>query len=286
LLELSRQRLNPSLMEAQFQKCEHCEGVGTVKTLDFAAITAMRAIEEEGIKNNVAELSLNVPNNVAVYILNNKRSMLADIEKRYDFRVHIRTDDDLMPSEFRLDIMKGRDGEPLVEKPKPQKNTRQNKNQKQKQNQNQNHNPQNSEDSDGQHPKKKSRRRGRRGGRKNNRNNNPDGVNNDQQDNNTPSKTEMHDANQKQVTEKKSKSDANSEPDVKESKTTPQKKKPAAKKPKKDTKSQVRSDSKASSKKPSNDVSSPVIKDEPKPYETVNKEPSKKKKGWWNRLVD
>ncbi len=129
LLELSRQRLNPSLMEAQFQKCEHCEGVGTVKTLDFAAITAMRALEEEGIKNNVAELSLNVPNNVAVYILNNKRSMLADIEKRYDFRIHIRTDDDLKPSEFRLDIIKGRDGTPLVTHEKPQKK-KQNNNQK------------------------------------------------------------------------------------------------------------------------------------------------------------
>ncbi|HPF78267.1 MAG TPA: ribonuclease E/G, partial [Alphaproteobacteria bacterium] len=110
LLELSRQRLNPSLTEAQFDKCPHCDGSGVVKTLDFAAISAMRALEEEGIKGKVSELSLNVPNKVAVYILNNKRQMLVDIEERYNFRVHIRVDDSLKASEFRLDAISQRKG--------------------------------------------------------------------------------------------------------------------------------------------------------------------------------
>ncbi len=304
LLELSRQRLNPSLMEAQFQKCDHCEGVGTVKTLDFAAITAMRAIEEEGIKNNVAELSLNVPNNVAVYILNNKRSMLADIEKRYDFRVHIRTDDNLMPSEFRLDIIKGRDGEPLVEKPKQAKKPNQNQNQSQ----NKNHHNHNDEEGEGQHPKKKSRRRGRRGGRKNNRNNNPQDAENNAQDNqknnqgsndkpqNNVSKADTPNDNQKQGKSPKETNVEDSKPnnskpafeDKKGKKETAlsdnedkrtEKPKAAAKKPKKGAKSKEQ--------KPSNDVKgSSKNLDSPKPYETVNKEPAKKKKGWWNRLVD
>ncbi|CAG0891695.1 unnamed protein product, partial [Cyprideis torosa] len=100
LLELSRQRLNPSLTEAQFEKCPHCDGRAVIKTQDFAAISAMRALEEEGIKGRVSELSLNVPNNVAVYILNNKRQMLVDIEARYGFRVHIRVDEELKASEF------------------------------------------------------------------------------------------------------------------------------------------------------------------------------------------
>ena len=293
LLELSRQRLNPSLMEAQFEKCQHCEGVGTVKTLDFAAITAMRAIEEEGIKNNVAELSLNVPNNVAVYILNNKRSMLADIEKRYEFRVHIRTDDELMPSEFRLDIMKNRDGEPLVEPPKP--NKKQNPNQNKNKNQNKSHSN-NDEDGDVQHPKKKSRRRGRRGGRKNNRNQQQDNTNENANNNQEAAKggdqksDKPHDSKTPNDNKKQSKPKAESknaksakkedgadgEKDLK-SKKTP-KKKPAAKK--------AKAEPKSGAKKPSNDVKPSAPKDEPKSYETVNKEPAKKKKGWWNRLVD
>ena len=258
LLELSRQRLNPSLMESQFQQCEHCEGVGTVKTLDFAAITAMRAIEEEGIKNNVAELSLNVPNNVAVYILNNKRDMLANIEKRYDFRVHIRTDDELKPSEFRLDIIKSRDGKPLVAAPQHTKK-------KKPQNNNQNHNHGN--DDSGENPnKKKGRRRGRRGGRRNNRQN---------QDQNAP----KSDDNQ---VEKPSDSQENVV------------KKPVTPKPKSQVKPEKAAEKKSPAKKTSarkakpkasNDVKKPE-ENAAKVHETVNPEPSKKKKGWWNRLVE
>lgn len=264
LLELSRQRLNPSLMEAQFEKCEHCEGVGTVKTLDFAAITAMRALEEEGIKNNVAELSLNVPNKVAVYILNNKRSMLAAIEKRYDFRVHIRTDDELKPSEFRLDIIKTRDGKPLAEAPAESNEEG---------------------DNDNKGPKKKSRRRGRRGGRKNNRNQNqgPDSKQDQKQDQ-KEEKDSSDTPNDNKKSSKKKDDDKKSDKPAKK----PAAKKSSQSKKKEDDKSEAQEKPKPKSqpkKKPSNDVKKPS-NDEPKPYETVNKAPDKKKKGWWNRLVE
>src|SRR5690606_14636651 len=85
LLELSRQRLNPSLTEMQFERCTHCDGVGFVPSLDFAAIAAMRALEEEGIKDRAGELSLTVPNDVGLYILNHKREMMNAIERRYGF---------------------------------------------------------------------------------------------------------------------------------------------------------------------------------------------------------
>ena len=276
LLELSRQRLNPSLMEAQFQKCSHCEGVGTVKTLDFAAITAMRALEEEGIKNNVGELSLNVPNNVAVYILNNKRDMLATIEKRYDFRVHIRTDDELMPSEFRLDIIKSRDGKPLVEPPDNKKH----KNPPKPKNHQNNHD---GGDEENKGPKKKSRRRGRRGGRKNNRNQD---QNTENQNNLNPSKEETGNINDNQESSNNNAKDAedkkhSNQKDKQEKKTPIKKPVKSEKTDPGDIKSKVDSKKKKPSKqkpKPSND--------EPKPYEVVNKEPEKKKKGWWNRLVD
>ena len=155
LLELSRQRLNPSLTEAQFEKCPHCEGSGVVKTLDYAAISAMRALEEEGIKGTVAELSLNVPNAVAVYILNNKRDLLANIEKRYGFRVHIRVDEELKSSEYRIETITTR---------KAPKKTQKNKTSKKSQADD----IEEINDEEGDDKSKRNRRRGKRGGHRRN----------------------------------------------------------------------------------------------------------------------
>jgi ribonuclease E len=106
LLELSRQRLNPSLSEMQFQVCSHCDGVGRVPTLDFAAIKVIRALEEEGIKGNIGELAVTLPSAVALYILNNKRQMMADIESRYGFKVFIKTDDEAPLASVRIDVLR------------------------------------------------------------------------------------------------------------------------------------------------------------------------------------
>lgn len=106
LLELSRQRLNPSLSEMQFQVCSHCDGVGRVPTLDFAAIKVIRALEEEGIKGNISELAVTLPSAVALYILNNKRQMMADIEARYGFKVFIKTDDAAPLASVRIDVLR------------------------------------------------------------------------------------------------------------------------------------------------------------------------------------
>ena len=106
LLELSRQRLNPSLTEAQFEKCKHCAGTGVVRTVDAATITALRALEEEGIKGKATEVTLHVSNDVAIYILNNKRAMLADIERRYGFHVVIQVDANLPDAGFTVEATK------------------------------------------------------------------------------------------------------------------------------------------------------------------------------------
>lgn len=106
LLELSRQRLNPSLTEAQFQKCPHCQGVGHIRTIDSASILALRSLEEEGIRNRAAQVFLTVPNEIALYILNQKREMLADIERRYGFTVFVRVDEELAPTGYKLETVK------------------------------------------------------------------------------------------------------------------------------------------------------------------------------------
>lgn len=103
LLELSRQRLNPSLAEAQEQVCAHCAGTGRVKTLDFSAISIIRALEAEGIKGKGHDVCVTLASSVAMYVLNNKRKLLTDIENRYGFDVSFVTDDSLSTSQFTLE---------------------------------------------------------------------------------------------------------------------------------------------------------------------------------------
>jgi ribonuclease E len=109
LMEMSRQRMNPSLTEAQFEKCPHCAGIGVIRTVDNSAILALRALEEEGVRARAAQVQLSVANAVAIYILNNKREMLADIERRYKFKVLIHVDETLAPSGYKVDVIANAD---------------------------------------------------------------------------------------------------------------------------------------------------------------------------------
>lgn len=106
LMELSRQRLNPSLTETQFQQCPHCNGVGRVRTLDSAAILVMRAIEEEGIAGRASEIALHVSGAVALYILNHKRVMLATLERRYGFKIFIAADETQGAAGYRIEVLR------------------------------------------------------------------------------------------------------------------------------------------------------------------------------------
>lgn len=103
LLELSRQRLNPSLAEAQQEICAHCAGTGRVKTLDFSAISVLRALEVEGIKGKNNDICLTMAPSVVLYIMNNKRRLLNDIEARYGFAVSFITDETMSTSQFKLE---------------------------------------------------------------------------------------------------------------------------------------------------------------------------------------
>ena len=103
LMELSRQRLHPSLTEINFERCAHCAGVGMVRSVDSSAISILRLIEEEGIRQSGGEMVLHLHTTVALYILNQKRSTLHDIERRYNLQVFLHSDDSLVPPECRLE---------------------------------------------------------------------------------------------------------------------------------------------------------------------------------------
>ena len=106
LLELSRQRLRPSLIEASTEVCRHCRGSGHVRSTESTALHVLRAIEEEGIRNRSTALVISVPTTVALYILNNKRAALAELEQRHNLRLTIAGDDALIPPDYRMERSK------------------------------------------------------------------------------------------------------------------------------------------------------------------------------------
>jgi ribonuclease E len=106
LLEMSRQRLRPSLAETSTQPCPHCGGTGFIRSVESTALYVLRSIEEEGIRRRSAEICIYVPTTVALYILNQKRESLAQIEVRYGVRVLVARDDALIPPAFRLERLR------------------------------------------------------------------------------------------------------------------------------------------------------------------------------------
>ncbi|MBK1840950.1 ribonuclease E/G [Azospirillum sp. YIM B02556] len=108
LLELSRQRLRPSLLETNFERCPHCSGTGVVRSVESASLHVLRAIEEEGIRKRSAEITTYVPTSIALYILNQKRGELAKIEERHAFSVMVQADDSLIAPDHRLERNRAR----------------------------------------------------------------------------------------------------------------------------------------------------------------------------------
>ncbi|CAA9265366.1 MAG: Ribonuclease E, partial [uncultured Acetobacteraceae bacterium] len=106
LLEMSRQRLRPSLTETAFVACPHCQGRGQVRSVESSALSVMRAIEEEGAKRRAAEIAVHVASPVALYLLNRKRDRLAHIERRFGMAVVFEPDDTLAPPALRIDRLR------------------------------------------------------------------------------------------------------------------------------------------------------------------------------------
>lgn len=87
LLEMSRQRLSPSLSEASSHVCPRCQGTGKIRDNESIALSILRLLEEEAIKENSVQVHAIVPVEIASYLLNEKRKAISDIEKRHDVQV-------------------------------------------------------------------------------------------------------------------------------------------------------------------------------------------------------
>ncbi|MEQ8964547.1 MAG: Rne/Rng family ribonuclease [Azospirillaceae bacterium] len=111
LLELSRQRLRPSLVETNFETCRLCKGTGLTRAVGSAALHVLRAVEEEGIRKRSREILVHTPSDVALTVLNQKRDALAQIEERYGFHVMVEADDTLVSPDYRLERIRSRGDE-------------------------------------------------------------------------------------------------------------------------------------------------------------------------------
>ncbi len=103
LLEMSRQRMRPSLFEASSETCPHCHGMGSIRSRESIALHVLRTVETEGIRKSGGDLTVYAPTPVAIYILNQKRASVAEIEQRYQLRVLVVGDDTLIPPDIRIE---------------------------------------------------------------------------------------------------------------------------------------------------------------------------------------
>ncbi len=114
LLELSRQRLRPSLLEASTQKCSHCEGLGVVRSIESSTLQILRLIEAEAMKGLSHEMTVSLASSICLHIVNHKKDSLSSIEQRFNLKISLRIDDSLNPPNVRIDAHRKKD---IVHKP-------------------------------------------------------------------------------------------------------------------------------------------------------------------------
>ncbi len=106
LMEMSRQRLRPGMIEATTQPCPHCHGTGLIRSDDNLALSILRQIEEEGTRGRSREVLVKAPVAIVNYLMNQKREHVAQIEARYGLSVRIEADPSLVSPDFTIEKFK------------------------------------------------------------------------------------------------------------------------------------------------------------------------------------
>ncbi|MGJ5619042.1 ribonuclease E/G [Sulfitobacter sp. MF3-043] len=106
LMEMSRQRLRPGMIEATTQPCQACHGTGLIRSDDNLALAILRQIEEEGTRRRSREVLVRAPVGIANFLMNQKREHIAHIEARYGLSVRIEGDPMLISPDFSLEKFK------------------------------------------------------------------------------------------------------------------------------------------------------------------------------------
>ncbi|MCL1140438.1 ribonuclease E, partial [Shewanella pneumatophori] len=102
LMEMSRQRLRPSLEESAAHLCPRCHGQGTIRGTESLALSILRLMEEEAIKENTSQIEAVVPVDVAAFLLNEKRKAIRITEKRHNVEVYVIPDPNMTTPDYRV----------------------------------------------------------------------------------------------------------------------------------------------------------------------------------------
>ena len=103
LMEMSRQRLRTGVLEASTKPCPHCEGTGLMRTAASAGLSALRILEDEAARGRGERIVLRAGREAAIYVLNKKRTELADIEHRYGVSIEIVIDESFEGARMTVD---------------------------------------------------------------------------------------------------------------------------------------------------------------------------------------
>ena len=106
LMEMSRQRLRPGMLEATTQPCPHCHGTGLIRSDDNLALAILRQLEEEGTRKRSREVLLKAPVGIVNFLINQKREHIAGIEARYGMSVRVESDPMLISPDFSIEKFK------------------------------------------------------------------------------------------------------------------------------------------------------------------------------------
>jgi ribonuclease E len=109
LLEMSRQRLRPSLEEASQIVCPRCSGQGTIRDVESLALAVLRLLEDEALKDNTGKILAKIPVDCATYLLNEKRAKIDDIERRREVNIVVIPDPKLETPHYVLERVKDND---------------------------------------------------------------------------------------------------------------------------------------------------------------------------------
>ncbi len=102
LMEISRQKLGAPIEAGNYRRCEHCKGRGTVRSIETLSLYYLRRIQTGASRKQVEAIECHFPLDVASYLLNNKRSELSDLEKRYQVEINLIAEVDMKPADNEI----------------------------------------------------------------------------------------------------------------------------------------------------------------------------------------
>ena len=111
LLEMSRQRLRPSIEESTQIVCPRCKGVGVIRGVESMALSMLRLLEEEAMKDNTKRVTAQLPADVATFLLNEKRPQLVKIEERHNLHIMIVPNEHLETPHYTIERIRYNDEE-------------------------------------------------------------------------------------------------------------------------------------------------------------------------------